>query len=384
MKSLLNAVCLLLSFSAATQADWKKHVIVPRQPGGINSVVASDWNGDGLKDVLASYGGHVVLHLAPDWNPHRVFTFQRGLSRNHPRSACIHSCLMDVDGDGDQDLVGSNNTVFWLECPADPLKGEWIYRTVDDEILGTHCLITGDVDRDGKLDLIANSGRTAPSTKFPNSIAWLSIPQNPKEAKSWNRHVFAQGDAPGGSHYMGLGDVNGDGLPDIACGAKGGENFPGGEWFAWWEQPKSGKLPWTKHLLSDKEPGASNIIPADVDRDGHMDYLATRGHGKGVLWFKGLGFEKIEIDPEMIYPHSLAVADMDGDGDIDLATCGKEADGVVASYENDGKGAFTKHVIDRGQGSYDLRLEDMDGDGDLDILIAGHASNNVVWYEMSF
>ena len=139
---------------------------------------------------------------------------------------------MDVDEDGDLDFCGSNNTVFWLECPDDPFSGQpWTYRTIDDEILGTHCLITGDVDRDGRVDLIANSGRPPGKTAFPNSLAWLSAPKNVHTATHWNRHIFADRDAPGGSHYTGFGDINQDGRPDIACAAKGGEGFPNGEWF---------------------------------------------------------------------------------------------------------------------------------------------------------
>ena len=50
-------------------------------------------------------------------------------------------------------------------------------------------------------------------------------------------------------------------------------------------------------------------------------------------------------------------------------------------YENNGKGSFTRHTLDEGQRSYDLRTIDMDGDGDLDLLNAGQGSANVVWYE---
>ena len=252
---------------------------------------------------------------------------------------------------------------------------------VDDEILGTHCLMTGDVNRDGKPDLIANSGRAAKKTSIPNSLTWLEVPKNPRTAKNWIRHVFAKGDAPGGSHYTGFGDVNGDGLPDISCAAKGGDRFPGGQWFAWWEQSKDGKLPWKKHLLADKQPGATNILPADLDGDKHIDYFATRGHGQGVLWFKGPDFKLIEIDPKILVPHSLDLADLDNDGDIDAVTCSKDPVDVAAWYENNGKGQFTKRIIGRKQGSYDTRAIDMDADGDLDVLIAGHTSNNVVWFE---
>jgi hypothetical protein len=288
---------------------------------------------------------------------------------------------MDVDGDGDQDFIGSNNTVFWLECPAKPLGGPWEYHTIDDEILGTHCLITGDVNLDGRIDLIANSGRTAEKTSIPNSLTWLEIPTNPHTAKGWVRHVFARGDAPGASHYTGFGDVNGDGRPDISCAAKGGDAFPGGQWFAWWEQPKDPTQAWEKHLLAVNQPGATNIMPADLNGDGHTDYFATRGHGQGVLWFKGPKFKPVEIDPEIIFPHSLDLGDLDNDGDLDAVTSSKDPVDVTAWYENNGRGKFTRRVIASKQGSYDTRAIDMDNDGDKDILIAGHTSNNVVWLE---
>jgi len=162
---------------------------------------------------------------------------------------------------------------------------------------------------------------------------------------------------------------------------KGGLGFDGGQWFAYWEQPENTRGSWKKHLLSDRQPGASNILPGDLDGDAQVDFLASRGHGVGLLWFRGPDFKAIEIDEKIVGPHSLILEDLDGDGDLDAATCGRFETGVVAWYENDGKANFTKHVIDVNQGSYDMRAEDMDGDGDLDFLIAGHWSANVVWYE---
>ncbi|NNE90336.1 MAG: VCBS repeat-containing protein [Verrucomicrobiales bacterium] len=366
------------------QANWKKHVIVPASPatGNINGVIANDWDGDGHIDVMAAFAGKVHLIAGPDWKRNViVHRFGPKDSQRRIGGACIHCCPMDVNGDGHVDFIGSNSTVFWLECPAeDPFSGAWTFRTVDDDILGTHCLITGDVDGDGKDDLIANSGRTQ-GTDFPNSLTWQKIPKQWKTAPNWERHIFADGDAPGGSHYTGFGDVNGDGRPDVSCAAKGGEKFPGGEWFAWWEQPAGGKLPWKKHLLADGQVGATNIIPHDLNADGVVDFAATRGHGHGVLWFRGPDFPLIEIDLEIASPHSLAIGDIDRDGDPDLATCGCLIDGTAAWYENDGKGGFKKHIIGEDQSSYDTRLVDMDGDGDLDVLIAGHFSRNIVWFE---
>lgn len=360
---------------------WRKHVVA-RAKGSVNSAVSADFDHDGHVDVLSSYDGKVVLHRGPNWEAYQLHAFSRDNSRNKPRPDCIHSCLLDVDGDGDLDFCGSSNTVFWLECPDDPFSGKpWTYRTIDDEILGTHCLITGDVNQDGRLDLIANSGRGADQTSIPNSLTWLEIPENPKTAEPWERHVFADRDAPGGSHYTGIADVNGDGLPDICCGAKGGPGFDGGEWFAWWEQLPDQAEPWRRHLLATGQPGATNIQPRDVNRDGNMDFVATRGHGQGVLWFRGPEFTMFEIDPEIVGPHCLVTVDLDDDGDLDIATCGKEPDGKAVWYANDGNGSFVRHEVGSNQGAYDIRAVDMDGDYDLDLLIAGHASKNVVWFE---
>ena len=193
--------------------------------------------------------------------------------------------------------------------------------------------------------------------------------------------MFGDRDAPGGSHYAGFGDVNKDGRPDISFAAKGGEGFPGGEWFAWWEQPADPTGPWKKHMLANNEPGATNINPVDVNQDGDVDFIATRGHSQGVFWFKGPKFKPIEIDSEILGPHCRATIDLDGDGDVDIATCGRDATGIAAWYENDGHGQFARHVIGKDPGSYDIRAVDMDGDRDLDLLIAGHTSRNIVWYE---
>src|SRR5207244_11794497 len=140
--------------------------------------------------------------------------------------------------------------------------------------------------------------------------------------------------------------------------------------------------PWKKDLVATHEGGATNIQQADVNGDGRTDFIATRGHQRGIVWFESSAagpesarWEIHNIDEEIKEPHSLQVLDMDDDGDIDAATCAY-GDQVCSWYENDGRGKFTKHVVARNQAAYDLRALDMDRDGDKDLLIAGQQSEN--------
>jgi len=367
----------------AADATWVKHFVQRSEDtsGQVNTVVATDFDRDGNIDLIGSFDGKVVLYRGPTWSPTEILVeMPPDQTGRVAARGCIHSTLLDIDGDGDLDYVGSNRMLFWLECPKRPFEERWVCRTISLDINGAHCVITGDVDQDGKLDLIANSWRDQQASRIPDSITWLPVPASPRTAGLWEPVVFADGDAPGGNHYMGFGDFNADGRPDIACAAKGGAQIQGGEWFAWWEQPENPKLRWTKRTLASDEPGASNIVAADLDGDQRVDLVASRGHGRGILWFKGPDFRQYEIDPDLDTPHSLAVADLDKDGDIDIISCSASLTGKAVWYENRGHGEFSRHVIDRLQSSYDLRILDMDHDGDLDILVAGHDSGNIIWY----
>lgn len=363
-------------FVAADEVVWEKHNVM--EQGHCNTAVALDANRDGLMDVVCSFGGKVSLFIAPDWKQEVVLRRFRGVGKG-----CIHSAVIDVDGDGDMDWAGAiaNEHPFWLENPGpvDALKGAWAVGVIDHDITGIHCLTTSDVDNDGKDDLIINNFE--PEKGVGDSIAWLSVPKNLRKADHWDRHVFAAGDARGGSHYMGAGDIDGDGWKEIAVGAKGGP-FEDGNWFAFWKNPGASgvKGAWQKVMLAENQTAATNILPTDVNGDGKVDWIASRGHGVGVIWFENPSWQIHDIDTEIEFPHSLTVADHDQDGDIDAATCGYGSERVMW-YENDGHGHFKRHILDDKQQSYDLRSVDMDGDGDLDLLNAGRGSKNVVWYE---
>ncbi|MFV0443290.1 MAG: FG-GAP repeat domain-containing protein [Planctomycetaceae bacterium] len=373
-------VSAVWSEEPAADVGWTKEVIW--EGGACYTAIAADFTKDGIPDIIADTGeGTTRLFVGPDWKQ------QIKIDSQHPVcsdtiSSYIISDACDIDGDGDIDYIAAcfnPGVIVWYEQPDQPLKEKWERRVIENQLNGVHSVIHGDVDKEGRMDLLATSDQ--PMGRFPSSLVWLSPPDNVRSDQAWQRHVLADRNAPGISHYLGFGDVNGDGRPDVVTGAKGGPGVEpkSGEWFAWWESPTNPKLEWAKHLLPGTHLGATNILPGDINGDGRVDFLATRGHGKGVVWFEAPDWKVHTIDADIQEPHCLQVQDIDGDGDLDAVTCAFGSK-ICAWYENDETGQFSRHVIGTDQEAYDIRVADLDGDGDNDFLVAGRQSNNVVVY----
>lgn len=87
---------------------WPRHVVA--QGFHSNTAVGADFTGDGQIDVISSGNGSVRLFVAPDW---KEVILHKGPSQGWN---CIHSEVLDVDGDGDPDYIGAipDHDVFWL------------------------------------------------------------------------------------------------------------------------------------------------------------------------------------------------------------------------------------------------------------------------------
>jgi len=352
---------------------WVRHVIAS---GFRNqTALAGNFGGNGKLAVISGdieNDKKLFLFTSPEWKPTLLISGIR----------VIQSVALDVNGDGNLDFIGAQyhpGLVFWLEHPNDPSQ-PWKYHVIDDSktggIDGVHGLALADIDGDGRIDLVAASGW--PTGQFPDSIVWFRVPRDPSQPGPWERFVIADRDAPGFNHYPSVGDVNGDGKVDVVSAAKSG---PDGNWFAWWEHPAGDPAkPWKKHLIAAEQPGATNILIADLNGDGKADIVGGRGHGRGLVWFEAPDWTPHELDDTLVGAHALGVGDIDGNRTLDIVACAKDS-GILEWFQNDGKGHFTRRRIFEDQSAYELRLVDMNGDGALDILVAGQESANVVWYE---
>lgn len=118
------------------------------------------------------------------------------------------------------------------------------------------------------------------------------------------------------------------------------------------------------------------LAVADIDGDMDLDVIMSVAFGRS-YGFRNVGGE-LEIDDTItmdgdVLPEatSVAMADLDGDGDADAILTGDTGDSDLI-LENDGTGAFTSHALPSSTGmSLSPSVGDMDGDGDLDIAIPG-------------
>ena len=173
----------------------------------------------------------------------------------------------------------------------------------------------------------------------------------------------------------------------------GGEVMQGGEYLEFWAAsglaPSSPVLFQERILIDSSDPGQKEyVVGADIDLDGDLDLAVPEdGFGDDFQWFQNDGsqnFTAIDIMSGLANSRVTTTGDIDMDGDIDLFTAWS---GRLDWFDNDGSQNFTQTFIFQtgvGGGLENTMVMDFDADGDMDVVInmalfAG--ADRVAWLE---
>jgi hypothetical protein len=200
----------------------------------------------------------------------------------------------------------------------------------------SYACAAADLDGDGDLDLTSSDAE-------PNSNLYLLL----NDGRGNFKHSFIQkyagkDDQPIRLERHAIGDINRDGRPDIAIV----DNL---KWdIRWFENPGKAAIagPWKLHRVSAAKevPGAYDVALADLDGDGDLDVAASSWRfGNRFDWFENVGspgdggkWARHEIEGMMAETRTIAVADFNRDGKPDLLGSARVGNQVVW-YENAGK-----------------------------------------------
>lgn len=219
-----------------------------------------------------------------------------------------------------------------------------------------------DLDSDGANDVLVCDA-------LGNRVSWIH-----RRGETWEETTLAEVPAPAGASVV---DLDRDGDPDIVVAALG-SLFPTNERTGRVVAlVNDGSLTFTPQILLEDVGRVADAVPGDLDGDGDIDVaVGVFGHITlgGIGWLERLEDGSFSFHWLLEQPGGLnvPVADLDGDGDLDILGMVAQAAERVVEFVNDGKGNFSQQtVFEAGTpsfGSSGMRLVDLDRDGDLDAL----------------
>ena len=372
-KILLCFGCVInLCFSACSRrVDFIGHII-DEAVRGTASLHACDLDGDSDMDIL----GAALEDSALVWwqnEGNRPMMWTRNVIDDNV-DAAISVFAQDIDGDGDLDAVAAAGTgdeiAWWRNEGGNPLA--WTKHTVRTGYDFAHEVYVHDLDRDRDADILGASSYLDELTWWRNEggdpIRWTEqrIGIDFKRAKS-----------------LRVADFDGDGDLDVAGAALTGNEV------AWWRNDGGEPIRWTKCTIHGDYKGAHRVQAVDMDSDGHTDVLAAAYLGDAIDWWRNDGgtpitWTKHAIGKDFARACIAHAADLDGDGDLDVAGTAQEGNEVAWWRNTDGLGTtWEKCHIDSLKRVWPLFICDLDGDTDMDVVAASgwKGTHLVKWWE---
>ena len=312
--------------------------------------------------TLVTWGDRLLWRRLPQGN-HQVV-------RGRGRAFAEGGCLLDVDGDGNLDIVvnegGPEADLVWYRAPH--AGAPWTRHVID----------TG-VDAPDMLPATLLGHRGVLLIHKRMQVRFYEIPADP--TARWPSQDIYSFYSPSHQGGLRMADIDGDGLPDILAG------------MYWIRSPESFELPWRLfaiELWNETSESAmlrlsygplAGAAPELVAAQREMQQARLARFEKPAdprqLWIE----HRIEAVPDLAALNSLDVADFNGDGLPDLLIAEKTGRGRLLVLYNKGEGQFRPIVVAQGRPilfARALQWNDINGQQRPDILAI--RADAIVWF----
>ena len=336
-------------------------------------VALGDMDNDGDLDLVAGNEGQ-ANRLYVNNGTTDPFAGTGGASITEDSHATCSMALGDLDNDGDPDLVAGNNgqpnRLYLNNGTADPFAGI-VGRNIDENAYATRSVALGDLDNDGDLDLA--TGNEGQSNRL-----YLNNGTTDPFAEATGSNLTADAHD---TYSITLGDIDNDGDLDLAAGNEGQANrlyLNNGTADPFAEATGS-------DLGSDTHDTYSLAL-TDIDNDGDLDLVAGNRNQTNRLYANTgttdpfAGSAGTTIATTSIRVASMALGDMDNDGDLDLVV-GNDNYMINLLFLNNGtatpfSGATGANITSDAHSAWSVALGDLDNDGDLDLVAGNYGQTN--------
>ena len=283
----------------------------------------------------------------------------------------------DIDGDGKPDVVvtnrGSGTVSVYRNTSASGSITAGSFAAKVDFTTGSSpgYVAIGDIDGDGKPDIaVANYGSSTVSVLRNTSVSG--------SVSFATQVTAATGGQPNG---IAIGDIDGDGKPDLAVA-----NWNGGTVSVLRNTSVSGSVSFATQVTAAVGSGASGIVIGDIDGDGKPDLAVANLTSNTVSVLRNtstmgsVSFATQVTAPTGTQPNCIAIGDIDGDGKPDLAVANYSSN-TVSILRNSSVSGFVSFAIQvsvaTGNGPASISIGDIDGDGKPDLAVANENISNV-------
>ena len=284
----------------------------------------------------------------------------------------------DMNGDGFEDIIS-----YPFKISLNDRQGQFLTPTYSHPRLlsGEYTQIQPvDLDQNGLIDLLVSNSYRSNGLYQGVTYAFMNITYDANQSRqgyfSYEREVqYSPSESPLSGKItnmkpngVAIGDLNNDGMPDVifinsAKGTSANSNS------VVTLNNGSGDLVFGQ-LLSNAE----DITLGDLDNDGDQDAYLTRAQGQpDEVWLNnGLGVftntsQSLGTGDGLL----SAMADLDGDGDLDVVTANQNQMYMVWLNDGTGQLILSNFHFGMGQNAKSLELIDIDKDGDKDIVTLG-------------